>query len=165
MRYSAVVLLLAVCMGLPVAAAAKDRVNIRTNPLMVFGTIVNLEVDVRLGEHYSLGPVLQVSGIERTYQTGLRLSRYENAAFQRGWLFSLAATAGQEEGDYLYEDGVFSDEAEKGFRALVGAHQGYLWRWDTFTTTLGAGAQVEYQELEDRVSLHSLVHFTIGWVR
>ena len=160
-----VMLLLGLAAGYPLTGAADDRLNIRTNPLMVFGTVVNLEVDVRMGERYALGPVLQVSGTDPSYQAGLRLSRFENGAFNRGWLFSVAATAGEEEGDSLDEEGFYSGDRVNGFRALVGAHQGYLWRWDTFTTTLGAGARVEYQDLEERVSLHSVVHFTIGWVR
>lgn len=149
----------------PLLAAAEDRFNIRTNPLMVFGNVVNLELDVRLGPRYSLGPVLRVNGSEPAYDVGLRLNRYEQGAFRTGWLWSVAATGGQVVGDYLYSDLGVSDERERGWLATLGVNQAYLWRWSTFNTTLGLGARLEYQDMEEQLRLRSDLQFSIGWVR
>lgn len=150
---------------LPGLAFAEDRLNIRTNPFMALGTVVNLEVDVRLNERWALGPVVSANGTEPDYQVGLRLNRYETGTFDQGWLLSLAATGGSELGDYVVEDDIYTDERESGWRASLGMNQSYLWRWDTFNTTLGLGARVEYHDLQERLSLHSDVHFSIGWIR
>ncbi|GGX49452.1 DUF3575 domain-containing protein [Saccharospirillum salsuginis] len=149
----------------PGIASAEDRLNIRTNPLMALGTVVNLEVDVRLGERWALGPVLSANGTEPDYHVGLRLNRYETGTFDQGWLLSMAATGGSELGDYKVVNDVYTDERDRGWKAALGLNQAYLWRWDTFNTTVGLGARVEYHELQDRLSLHSDVHFSIGWIR
>lgn len=158
-------ILLSVGLLLPGITAADDRLNIRTNPLMALGTVVNLEIDFRLGERYALGPVLSVNGTEPDYQVGLRLNRYDSRTFGPGWLTSLAATGGTELGDAKLVNDVYTDERETGWKAALGLNQSYLWRWDTFNTTVGLGARVEYHELEDRFSLHSDIHFSIGWIR
>ena len=46
---------------------ADDVLNIRTDPMMIFGAHINLEVDVRLSNYWSLGPYVQASRIEPMY--------------------------------------------------------------------------------------------------
>lgn len=158
-------ILFSLCILLASEATADGRLNIRTNPFMALGTVVNLELDVRLGERYALGPVVSVNGIEPEYQAGLRLNRYEAGTFGQGWLMSVLATGGTELGDGIVTDDEFTDKRETGWQAALGLNQGYLWRWDTFNATVGLGARVEYHEFQDRLSLHSDIHFSIGWIR
>lgn len=157
----------AMLLASPTLVAAQDRLNIRTNPLMVFGSIVHLEVDVRVGERSTIGPAFMVHGSEPTYSVGLRYNWFEQGAFQPGWMFTAAAMGGEEVYEFDYT-GEFDDTVD-GFRtrsvAGLSADQAYFWRWDTFNTTLGLGARLEYWDREDALSLHSDIHFSIGWVR
>lgn len=143
---------------------ADDLINLRTNPLMVFGNFVNLEVDVRLGQHHSLGPALTVSGIEPAFEAGLNYTYFEQAAFQTGWQWTLFALAGQEVIGYIADE-VSGDEYTTDWLYKAGVTPGYLWRWETFNVSAGLGVYALYQADSDRSSLHSDLLFSIGWAR
>lgn len=157
----------ATLLSLPMWANAEDRINIRTNPFMVFGEFVHLEVDVRVGEDLSVGPVFLVNGFEPTFDVGLRVSYYEQGAFGQGWVTSVAATGGEEVYDRSYS-GEFDEDVE-GYKtrtvAKLSANHAYLWRWKTFNTTAGLGIRAEYRDQDRPVSLHSDLQLTIGWAR
>lgn len=146
-------------------ALANDIVNIRTNPLMVFGNFVNLEVDVRLGQHHALGPALTVSGVEPAFEAGLNYTYFEQGAFQTGWQWTLSALAGQEVTGYDYDQMTSDDEYTTDWLYKVGVTPGYLWRWDTFNVSTGLGVHALYQAEKEAASLHSTLLFSFGWAR
>lgn len=144
---------------------AQDIVNIRTNPLMVFGSFVNLEVDVRLGEHHALGPALTVSGVEPAFEAGLNYTYFEQGAFQTGWQWTLSALAGQEVTGYDYDETTDTDDYSTDWTYRLGVTPGYLWRWDTFNASAGLRVNALYQAETEDVSVHSTLLFSIGWAR
>lgn len=146
-------------------ALADDIVNIRTNPLMVFGSFVHLEVDVRLGQHHALGPALTVSGVEPAFEAGLNYTYFEQGAFQTGWQWTLSALAGQEVTGYDDDWATGDDKYTTDWIYRAGVTPGYLWRWDTFNASAGLGVNALYQAEVDDVTVHTTLLFSIGWAR
>jgi hypothetical protein len=143
---------------------ADDILNIRTNPLMVFGSFVNLEMDVRFGQHHSLGPALTVSTVEPAFETGLNYTYFEQGTFQTGWQWTLFALVGQEVIGYGYDE-MSAEEYNTDLIYKAGLTPGYIWRWETFNVSTGLGVHVLHQAGSDRTSAHSDLLFSIGWVR
>jgi hypothetical protein len=141
-----------------------DIVNIRTNPLMVFGNFVNLELDARIGQHNSLGPALTISTVEPAFEAGLNYTYFERGTFQTGWLWTLFALAGQEVIDYRYDE-MSGDGYDTDLIFKVGLTPGYMWRWETFNVSAGLGVHALHQARSDRTSIHSDLLFSIGWAR
>lgn len=157
--------IVACALALVSSAASADTINIRTNPFMIFGSFVNLELDVRAGDRHSIGPVLRASVIDPEFETGLRYTFYEQGVFQPGWMLSVYAVGGQEVVSRSYDPDTQVESDELDWLARVGVNQGYLWRWDTFNLGVGLGAALGYFNDDERLAVQSDVHFSIGWVR
>jgi hypothetical protein len=157
-------------------SSADDVLNIRTNPLMVLGSaFVNLELDFRTGEHWSVGPFAQTSTFEPLFDVGLRATYFEEGTFQLGWMTGLEVFYRHTDSDALYysaiEDSFCNYESDTcGLvaeqRVGLSIDHGYLWRWRTFNVGLGVGAsaQTDLDDLMD-VSVIPNLHFSVGWVR
>lgn len=146
-------------------AASADTLNIRTNPFMVFGSFVNLKLDVRAGNQQSIGPMLRASVVDPEFEAGLRYTYYEQGVFQPGWMLSVYAVGGQEVAGRVYDPVTFEESDELDWLARVGVNQGYMWRWDTFNLGVGLGAALGYYNSDERLAVQSDLHFSIGWVR
>jgi len=159
-------------------AQASDVLNIRTDPLMVFGgTYINLELDFRLTDHWSVGPIAQANTFEPLYRAGVRASYYEAGTFKQGWMTGIEAGLRQFVDDnrsYNNDKGSFCEwvvDQEvcglKAERALsIALDHGYLLRWGTFNVGLGLGAELtsKVDNLSD-ISLLPKVQLAIGWIR
>lgn len=156
---------IACALVLSASAASADTINIRTNPFMVFGSFVNLELDVRAGDRQSIGPMLRASVIDPEFEAGLRYTYYEQGVFQPGWMLSVYAVGGQEVVSRLYDPDTQVEREELDWLARVGVNQGYMWRWDTFNLGIGLGASLGYFNEDERLAVQSDIHFSIGWVR
>ena len=156
---------------------ADDVLNIRTDPMMIFGAHINLEVDVRLSNYWSLGPYVQASTIEPLYQVGLRATHFESQTFNQGWQTGIEAGVKQVT-DYTLnynsaEDSFCEWQVDQEVCGLKADHaitlaldHGYMWRWGTFNVDVGVGAVLSSKigDFGD-VSLLPKVQFAIGWIR
>lgn len=159
------------------AASADDILNIRTNPFMVLGgTFLNLELDVRTSEHWAVGPFVQTKTMEPLFDAGLRATYFEQGSFQEGWMTGVELFYRRTDADNLYynayADSFCSYETTEicGLRAkekiVLSIDHGYLWRHGTFNVGLGAGAAIQTDLAEpSEVALLPSLHFSLGWVR
>jgi len=157
---------------------ADDFLNIRTNPFMILGSsFVNLELDFRVTDHWSIGPSVQTSTFEPLYDVGIRTTYFEQGAFQEGWMTGLELKYSETtDGDRFYNDElnqfcVYEDEGEicgggADQQVSLAVNHGYFWRWDTFNAGLGMGSAVVVP-FEESVGMlvRSSLYFSIGWVR
>jgi hypothetical protein len=166
---------------------ASDFLNIRTDPLMVFGSLyVNLELEFKVTNQWTIGPFAQVDTSQPTFDTGIRAVRYEQGAYQQGWMTGIEMAYSQiTPTDYFYnyesdlddyDDNSFcswSNELEETVCQKSGAQQialsvdhGYFWRMGTFNTGFGMGGSVVANDEDwSDISVLPKLYFSIGWVR
>lgn len=160
-------------------ASADDRLNIRTNPFMVLGQVfVNLELDIKTGEHWVVGPFAQARTDTPEFDAGIRATYFEQGAFQPGWFTGIELQYSELESSeraYLPNTDEFCRYEEDGSETCglgptvewaAKVDHGYFWRWGTFNSQLGIGATYSVNSQNEREpSLLPNVFFSIGWVR
>ena len=166
---------------------ASEFLNIRTDPLMVFGSLyVNLELEFKVTDQWTIGPFAQVDTSQPTFDTGIRAVRYEQGVYQQGWITGVELAYSQiTPTDYSYnhqsefedyDDNSFcrwSNELEQGVCQKNGTQQltlsvdhGYFWRMGTFNTGFGMGGEVSTNDEEwSDISVVPKLYFSVGWVR
>jgi hypothetical protein len=165
-----------VLLGAAGSTQAQDLLNIRTNPLTIVGNAyVNLELDVRWTDSWSLCPTLLINGGAPLFEMGLRATHFEQGAFHPGWMTGLELTYAETIGNERYYDSerqgfchyvddqiVCTAKADQELHLSI--NHGYLWRWDAFNLGLGFGGKLRYRD-SGQFLLGSSVHFSLGWVR
>lgn len=155
---------------------ADEVLNIRTNPFMILGSsFVNLELDFRVNDHWSLGPAAQSSTTEPLFKVGARATYFEQGTFQPGWMTGLELKYSTTTlGDKYYDSstGKFCDSYEPVCSQdadqlmTLAINEGYFWRWGTFNAGLGLGSKISVDiDNPSHVIPQSSIYFSIGWVR
>jgi hypothetical protein len=180
MKSNLTIKVLLVSWALAASTFAEDFLNIRTDPVMVLGnTFVNLEIDIRVSENWSVGAIAQADTDQPTFNAGLRAIYYEEGVFQTGWMTGLEVNVGKvvsddlyydsAEGAFCYWDSALEAEVCDGSplnELGVSVDHGYFWRWGTFNAGMGAGMKVISNETQwSDVGIIPALHFSIGWAR
>ena len=124
-------------------SAKENMFNIKTAPISDLIGIVNVEMDIAVSEHYTLGPSYLGFNYEHSdvdYDAdsfGVRGNYYFDRALAGGWLLSLSALYGdfeisEESGGITYS----TTTSTRIYSALVG----YQAMWNHFNLTFGVGA-------------------------
>lgn len=122
---------------------AQAETNIRVSPLSVLVGVIDVEVDFKIADAWTLGP--QLSLVSRTdgtydvsgYKVGVRGNYWFNgAALSQGWYFGPSVSLVS----INVKDSSPSSSLEGDATALglVGIF-GYQWMWESFNINLGAG--------------------------
>ncbi|HEY9051404.1 MAG TPA: DUF3575 domain-containing protein [Gammaproteobacteria bacterium] len=117
--------------------------NLKTAPVSDLIGIVNVELDIAVSEHFTLGPSYLGFNYEHSevdYDSdafGIRANYYFNKALSGGWLLSLSATYGDFEISKTDNNINYStNTATRIYTALAG----YQAMWNHFNLTFGIGA-------------------------
>lgn len=125
------------------ALAGDYSYNLKTAPVSNLIGIVNVELDIAVSEHYTLGPSYLGFNYDRSdvnYDSdafGIRANYYFDKALSGGWLLSLSATYGDFEISKTDNNINYStNTATRIYTALAG----YQAMWKHFNLTFGIGA-------------------------
>lgn len=117
--------------------------NLKTAPISDLIGIVNVELDIAVSEHYTLGPSYLGFNYDHSdvnYDSdafGIRANYYFDKALSGGWLLSLSATYGDFEISKTDNNINYSTTtATRIYTALAG----YQAMWKHFNLTFGIGA-------------------------
>lgn len=120
-----------------------NRFNLKVAPISALVGITNVELDVVLNEHYTIGP--SYAGFDFDHSDvdydadafGVRVNYYFNRSLSGGWLIGVSALYGdfeisQEKDGITYTNTL----ATRAYTALFS----YQAMWDHFNMTFGIGA-------------------------
>ena len=174
LKKSVMILLLA----LPLFSWADDFLNIQTDPFMIVGSqYVDLAVDMKLNNHWAVGPYARSATDQPLFDVGIRATYFEQQTYQPGWVTGFEVAYSQDVYDGRYYDaekGSYCawevDQEQCGLNAQGAVRtridHGYFWRWKTFNVSLGLGAALLFKVDDPAdVALLPAIHFAIGWVR
>jgi hypothetical protein len=161
--------------------------------MVVGGLYVNLELEFKASDHWTVGPFAQAETSQPTFDTGLRAVYYEKGVYKQGWMTGFELAYSQivpSDHFYNYEDDAYYDDvythdyeddsfcrwnsdlaqAECTKNATqqieVSVDHGYFWRFGTFNAGLGIGGSVSANdESWSDIAVLPNLYFSIGWVR
>lgn len=122
---------------------ASDLFNIKTAPITDIIGISNIEVDIKVSEHFTLGP--SYSGFNYEFSDvdldgnffGVRANYYFNEALSGGWLIGMSAIFG----DFtISETNAGIEYSTTTNTRIISALFSYQAMWDHFNLTFGLGA-------------------------
>lgn len=127
------------------SAQAEDlgRFNVKTAPVSALIGITNVELDIAMSEHFTLGPMYAGFNFDHSdvnYDAnalGVRVNYYFDKALAGGWLFSLSAFYGDFE--ISQEDQGINYSTTTATRAYTALFS-YQAMWKHFNLTFGLGA-------------------------
>lgn len=132
-----------------IAAPARADINVRTNPVYVIIGAVNVEVDVGIGDRWTLGPIVTVDALLEDYLVGTRINRYRHPRDANGWYTGLTAR--------YSPTGLSTGEEFVSVR--ISEH--YQWQWDNFNLALGIGPDLRREG--DDWALWAGTDLSLGW--
>lgn len=137
------ILALIALMNVNAVNASDNMFNIKTAPVSGLIGIANVELDIAVSEHFTVGPSYTGFNFEHSdvdYDAdafGVRANYYFDKALAGGWLFGLTATYGDFEISKESSGLTFTaTTATRVYTALFG----YQAMWDHFNLTFGLGA-------------------------
>ena len=176
------ILALVALMTVNTVNASDNMFNIKTAPVSALIGISNLELDIAVSEHFTLGPSYTGFNFEHSdvdYDAdafGVRANYYFDRALAGGWLFGLSAS---------YGDFVITKENNLGitFTATAATRAytvlfSYQAMWNHFNMTFGLGASyfslpstmtavegVDILEIDTSIlsGVTPNAEFTVGW--
>src|SRR4051812_21654310 len=125
-------------------AASEDTVNVRVSPLLLLLGGLYGNVDFRVGENWTLGPVfgiihLKIGDTELgASELGVRGTYYFTGAFTDGWYIGPQVSAVSAKAKTSDPFGGDTSEA-KVSGTVIEVVGGYHWFWDSFNLNLGLG--------------------------
>ncbi len=168
----------------PITAQANEFLNIRTDPVMILNAqYVNLELDFKISEYWSLGPLVKVDVYVPQYDAGFRATYFEDGTYQAGWMTQMELLYSKVEpanGYYSESDGSYcSDIVEEvsgdvmnicGFSTATEyqavLNHGYFWRIGTFNIGYAMGAKLIVPDVKpENMRVDSSLNFSIGWLK
>jgi hypothetical protein len=172
-------------------ATPDDTKNFRFSPLTILAGLALVELDLVMGDQWTLGPTAFLANMDFNTTTsagatqnvkvtgggiGLRANYYFDGVFKDGWYLSPQITAQNVKA--AVTQGTLTGTAEAA-GVVIKAIGGYHWFWDSFNLNLGAGISsfsgpeeitVVYNNgTSEKVSTKSFattgaaLDFTIGW--
>lgn len=137
------ILALVALMTVNTVNASDNMFNIKTAPVSAMFGIWNVELDIAVSEHFTLGPSYTGFNFEHSdvdYDAdafGVRANYYFDRALAGGWLFALSATYGDFEITEVSAGITFTETiATRAYTALLS----YQAMWNHFNMTFGLGA-------------------------